>query len=107
MTWTWCGVIRLSLVLVYQTLMSFLCGTWLRRRVVMHLNFIIKEVPCAGAGLCFCQSVFFQIRQKSSSGKIPPDPDTFAGFGKICRSKAILIIFCSKIHGVSHDSKFF
>ena len=71
---------------------------------VFRLFFVFvcfRAVPDSGSGR---NPAFFP---NPALAKFPPEPDTFAGFGQIRRSKAISIIFCSKIHGVSHDSKFF
>ena len=65
-------------------------------------NVAIRAVPRSRNPAFFSKS-----GRNPAPSKIPLELDTFAGFGKIHRSKAISIIFCSKIHGVSHDSKFF
>ena len=66
---------------------------------------VIRAAPDSGSGPN--PAFFSKSGRNPALVKIPPEPDTFAGFGKIHRSKAILIIVCSKIHSISHDSKFF
>ena len=83
-------------------LMAFSRTTWLSQyQKVHHSRFYWR------LGLCRIPALAGIRRfSKSGSGKNSAGAGYFCRNWKIHRSKAISIIFCSKIHGVTHDSKF-